>query len=61
MFFEIRANKEDIERYLEAHMGHLSSYDDWIQQLQDEIKVAIADAVDGMYTTRHHLNNRLID
>ena len=49
---EIRANKEDIESYLEAHMRHLSSFDDWNRQLRDEIKVAIADAVDGMYVTK---------
>jgi hypothetical protein len=47
--FEIRASKEDIGRYLEAHMRHLTSFDDWNQQLQDEIKVEISDAVDGMY------------
>ena len=55
ILLEIRANKEDVERYLEAHMRHLSSFDDWNQQLQDEIKVAIADAVDGMYVTRCYL------
>ena len=49
---EIRASKEDIGRYLEAHMRHLSPFDDWNRQLQDEIKVAIADAVDGMYVAR---------
>jgi hypothetical protein len=46
---EIRASKEDIERYLEAHMRHLTPFDDWNQQLQDEIKVEILDAVDDMY------------
>jgi hypothetical protein len=51
---EIRASKEDIGRYLEAHMRHLSPFDDWNRQLQDEIKVAIADAVDGMYVTRYY-------
>ncbi|KAH7403164.1 hypothetical protein BKA64DRAFT_442605 [Cadophora sp. MPI-SDFR-AT-0126] len=52
---EIRASREDIGRYLEAHMTHLSAFDDWKQQLQDEIKVAIADAVDGMYVARCYL------
>ena len=47
--FEIRASKEDIGRYLETHMKHLTPFDDWSQQLQDEIKVEISDAVDGMY------------
>jgi Cdc6-like AAA superfamily ATPase len=52
---EICASKEDIGRYLEAHMRHLSAFDDWNRQLQDEIKTAIADAVDGMYVTRYYL------
>lgn len=60
LLLEIRANKDDIERYLEAHMRHLSSFDDWNQQLQDEIKVAIADAVDGMYVSRYHLEFALL-
>ena len=47
--FEIRASNKDIGRYLEAHMRHLTAFDDWNQQLQDEIKVEISDAVDGMY------------
>jgi hypothetical protein len=54
---EIRASKEDIGRYLEAHMRHLSPFDDWDRQLQDEIKVAIADAVDGMYVARLYLRD----
>jgi hypothetical protein len=49
---EIRASKEDIGRYLEAHMRHLSSFDEWNRQLQDEIKAGISDAVDGMYVAR---------
>ena len=55
IWLEIRANKKDIENYLEAHMRHLSSFDDWDQQLQDEIKVAIAEAVDGMYVIKYYL------
>ena len=47
--FEIRASKEDIGRYLDAHMRHLTPFDDWNQKLQDEIKIKISDAVDGMY------------
>lgn len=46
---EIRASKADIGRYLEAHMRHLTPFDDWNQQLRDEIKVEISDAIDGMY------------
>lgn len=46
---EIPASKEDIGRYLEAHMRHLSPFNEWNRQLQDEIKARISDAVDGMY------------
>ena len=49
---EIRASNTDIARYLEAHMGLLSSSNGWDQQLRDEIKATISDAVDGMYVTR---------
>jgi len=45
---EIRAAKEDIERYLESHMENLSSFEDWDLQLQGEIKEEISQAVDGM-------------
>jgi hypothetical protein len=48
---EVRASKGDIDRYLEAHMRQLLSFDEWKRQLQDEIKVGISDAVDGMYVT----------
>jgi hypothetical protein len=48
---EVRASKGDIDRYLEAHMRQLLSFDEWNRQLQDEIKVGISDAVDGMYVT----------
>jgi hypothetical protein len=46
---EIRANKEDIKRYLKDHMTQLPSFDNWSAELQDEIKTVISDAVDGMY------------
>jgi hypothetical protein len=49
---EIRASKGDIERYLEAHIGRLTQFDDWDRQLQDEIRAEISDAVDGMYVDR---------
>lgn len=52
---EIRASREDIGRYLEAHIGHLSLFDEWNWQLQDEIKAGISDAVDGMYVYRQYL------
>jgi len=46
---EIRASKEDTERYLEGHMEQLLAFDGWSGQLRDEIKAGISDAVDGMY------------
>ncbi|RDW85168.1 hypothetical protein BP6252_02758 [Coleophoma cylindrospora] len=49
LWLEIRASKGDIERYLDAHMADLSTFDEWDQKLQDEIKTGISDAVDGMF------------
>ena len=49
---KIHASKEDIERYLDAQMRELPSFDDWTPQLQTEIKSAISDSVDGMYVVR---------
>lgn len=45
---EIRASEEDIERYLDGHMKYLSGFNEWDQQLREDIKKAILDAVDGM-------------
>jgi hypothetical protein len=45
-WLEIRASREDVERYLEDHIQHSSRA---IQKIQGEIKTAISDAVDGMY------------
>jgi hypothetical protein len=46
---EIRASKEDIERYLDSHMENLSSFDDfWDLRLQSEVKEEISQAADGM-------------
>ncbi|KAH7142702.1 hypothetical protein B0J13DRAFT_503042, partial [Dactylonectria estremocensis] len=46
---EIRARKEDVERYLEGHIGELTAFGEWSRQLRDEIKDGISDAVDGMF------------
>jgi hypothetical protein len=46
---EIRASKADIEMYLEGNMPRLTAFDDWNEQLREEIKTSISDAVDGMY------------
>jgi hypothetical protein len=45
---EIIASQEDIERYLEGHIGQLSCSEDWDTALKYEIKVEIAKAVNGM-------------
>ena len=46
---EIRASTEDVARYLEGHIGQLPSFVQRNRQLQEEIKVEISEAVDGMY------------
>jgi hypothetical protein len=46
---EIRASSQDVERYLEGHMGGLPSFVQRNEQLQEEIKTGISEAVDGMY------------
>ena len=45
---EILASRQDIERYLEGHMGELSSFVERNQGLRGEIITTIVDAVDGM-------------
>jgi hypothetical protein len=45
---EIRATKEDMEKYLDGHMRDLSSFDDWGLELQNKIKEEILLAADGM-------------
>ena len=57
---EIRASDEDVQRYLEGHIGQLPLFVKQNRQLQEEIKTKISDAVDGMYVLklvvgrRHH-------
>ncbi|KAH7231109.1 hypothetical protein BKA59DRAFT_409338, partial [Fusarium tricinctum] len=45
---EIRASSDDVERYLEGHMGQLPSFINQNRQFQEEIKSGISKAVDGM-------------
>jgi hypothetical protein len=45
---EILASRQDIERYLEGHMGELSRAVERGQGLRQEIITTIVDAVDGM-------------
>ncbi|KAJ3532443.1 hypothetical protein NM208_g8432 [Fusarium decemcellulare] len=45
----IFATQEDVERYLEGHLGNLRSWVKRNQQLQDTIKKGISEAVEGMF------------
>jgi hypothetical protein len=45
---EIRASPEDVERYVDGHLGELRPFVQRNQHLQDEIKTGISNAVDGM-------------
>ncbi|KAH8744495.1 hypothetical protein F5883DRAFT_476280 [Diaporthe sp. PMI_573] len=58
---EIRASEEDIERYLDGHMKYLSGFNEWDQQLREDIKKAILDAVDGMFLLAQIYCNSLDD
>lgn len=49
MSLEIRASKDDVERYLKAHIWELPTFVQENRQLQEEIKTGISEAVDGMY------------
>ena len=46
---EIRASKEDVQRYLEGHMFLLPGFVNQNPELQKEIKTRIVKAIDGMY------------
>jgi Cdc6-like AAA superfamily ATPase len=61
MSLEIRANNEDVQRYLEGHMSRLPSFVSRNPDLKEEIKSEIIKAVDGMYAPltlkwRHQVN-----
>jgi Cdc6-like AAA superfamily ATPase len=47
---EIRASDDDLQRYLYGHMSKLPSFVSRNADLQNEVKIAITNAVDGMYT-----------
>ncbi|KAK1762458.1 ankyrin repeat-containing domain protein [Phialemonium atrogriseum] len=49
MSVEIRASDDDVKRYLQGHMSQLPSFVERNQQLQEEIKIKISEAVDGMF------------
>lgn len=46
---EIRANDDDLQRYLDGHMFKLPSFVSRNADLRNEVKTAIINAVDGMY------------
>ncbi|RSM08732.1 hypothetical protein CEP52_004457 [Fusarium oligoseptatum] len=46
---EIRASNEDVERYVKGRIDHLQPFVRRNKQLQEEIKVGISTAVDGMF------------
>jgi Cdc6-like AAA superfamily ATPase len=49
ILLEIRANNEDVQRYLDGHMSRLPSFVSRSSDLKKEIKTEIIKAVDGMY------------
>jgi Cdc6-like AAA superfamily ATPase len=50
---EIRAIREDVQRYLDGHMSQLPSCVSRNRDLQEEIKTEIIKAVDGMYVSSY--------
>lgn len=48
MKLEIRANEEDLSRYLDHHLQRLPSFVSRNKELQNDIKTTIVRAVDGM-------------
>jgi hypothetical protein len=53
MQLEIRASKQDVQRYLDGHISQLPKCVLRSPELQDEIKAEIIKAVDGMYVSSH--------
>ncbi|KAH7186730.1 nucleoside phosphorylase domain-containing protein [Fusarium oxysporum] len=50
---EIRATKDDVTLYLERHIGTLRPVIKTNSRLQEQIKIGISDAVDGMFLLAH--------
>ncbi|KAK6523104.1 hypothetical protein TWF694_006002 [Orbilia ellipsospora] len=46
---EVRASKEDVQRYVSGHLGQLRPFVAKNRQLQEEIKTSVSEAVDGMF------------
>lgn len=49
---EIRASREDVNRYVDGHIDQLPSFVQQWPKLQEEIKAGISEAADGMYGSR---------
>lgn len=49
VILKIRASVEDVRKYLEGHMFRLPNFVSCNAELREEIKVRIAQSVDGMY------------
>ena len=57
---EIRASKEDVQKYLDENLSQLPPYVQMSKPLQNEIKAECGRAVDGMYVISFHKHpNRL--
>jgi hypothetical protein len=52
---EIRASDKDVRRYLDGHMSRLPAFVGRNPDLQEEIKIDIVKAVDGMYVPSYTL------
>jgi hypothetical protein len=48
---QIRASEDDVRRYLDSHILHLPSVIQRSPDLQEEVKIEILKAVDGMYVS----------
>ena len=51
---EIRASKEDVQKYLDENLSQLPTWVQRSKSLQNEIKAEIGKAVDGMYVISFH-------
>ncbi|KAL2060787.1 hypothetical protein VTL71DRAFT_8839 [Oculimacula yallundae] len=49
LLLEIRANEQDVRRYVDGHISHLPSFAKRSPDLQEEVKTGIVKAVDGMF------------
>ena len=52
---EIRASEQDVRRYVEGRISDLPSFVGYRLDLQEEIKIKIVNAVDGMYVDSYVL------